>query len=129
MWDASSHDFLDKAVVSPDGRLIATQGRADGLLKLWDASGRELWSFAVSQEMVTSLAFSPDGHWLASGSLDSTARLWDMQSPDYASHVLKGHTRNVNTLAFSPDGSRLCAGDREGRLVMFTLQHDQQSVA
>lgn len=63
-------------------------------------------------ESVTCIAISPDGQMLASGSWDTTVRLWSL--PDGAPlKTLKGHTRQVNCLAFSPDGQVLASGDED----------------
>ena len=52
---------------------------------------------------VNSVAFSPDGGTLASGSYDNTIRLWDGVTGAHK-NTLTGHTRGVTSVAFSPDG-------------------------
>ena len=64
-------------------------------------------------DIVTCLAC--DRGVLASGSKDTTVRLWDMESGK-TRHVLKGHTRMVTAVAFSPDG-RIIATSADDRLI------------
>ena len=57
-----------------------------------------------------SVAFSPDGMRIVSGSNDSTLRLWDGETGKPIGEPLKGHTKSVKSVAFSPDGKRSCQG-------------------
>jgi len=52
---------------------------------------------------VNSVAFSPDGRQVVSGSGDYTVRLWDAAT-GAALQTLEGHSGRVNSVAFSPDG-------------------------
>ena len=66
------------------------------------------------------MAFSPDGETLASGSYDTTVRLWDVAT-DTEKAVLTGPARRVNSVAFSPDGATLAIGDREDTVLLWDL--------
>ena len=56
-----------------------------------------------------SVAFSPDGRTLATGSDDKTARLWEVASGKEIA-TLRGHEFRVYFVAFSPGGRTLATG-------------------
>ena len=58
---------------------------------------------------VTSVAFSPDGQRIVSGSADKTVKIWNANSGKEL-HTLTGHDNAVGTVAFSPDGQRIVSG-------------------
>eukprot|EP00058_Branchiostoma_floridae_P026355 XP_002611846.1 hypothetical protein BRAFLDRAFT_123360 [Branchiostoma floridae] len=60
-------------------------------------------------EAVISVAFSPSGRFLASGSGDTTVRFWDIytETPKY---TCKGHSHWILALAWAPDGRKLASG-------------------
>ena len=57
---------------------------------------------------VTSVVFSPDGRWLASGGHDGAIKLWEIASGRLL-RTLVGHTKGVKSIAISPDGSVLAS--------------------
>ncbi|TGO07686.1 hypothetical protein BTUL_0253g00020 [Botrytis tulipae] len=59
---------------------------------------------------VTSVAFSPDGKQIVSGSYDNTIRLWDTTTGLQIQPTLEGHTGSVYSVAFSPDGKQVVSG-------------------
>lgn len=79
-------DYVSGVAWSPDGKRIAS-GSADGLVEVWEAlTGGHVytyrghadyyWSHWTSNQAVNSLAWSPDGKEIASGSSDNTVQVW-----------------------------------------------------
>ena len=69
-------------------------------------------------DLVRSVAFSPDGKKVVSGSYDRTVRLWDAETGETIGEPWQGHTDRVWSVAFSPDGKKVVSGsyDRTVRL-------------
>ncbi|THU79247.1 hypothetical protein K435DRAFT_698261, partial [Dendrothele bispora CBS 962.96] len=59
---------------------------------------------------VTSVAFSPDGERIVSGSHDNTVRVWNARTGAPEGDPFQGHSHWVTSVAFSPDGERIVSG-------------------
>jgi hypothetical protein len=84
------------------------------MVKFWHAaSGREWLTLRGHAREVNSVAWSPDGRRLATGSSDCTAKMWDVAGGRDPLN-LQGHTGVVRSVAWSPDGARLATGSDDG---------------
>lgn len=64
---------------------------------------------------VTSVAISPNGHFVAAGSLDTVVRIWDVATGMLVER-LRGHRDSVYSVAFTPDGKGLVSGSLDKTL-------------
>ena len=70
------------------------------------------------------MAFSPDGHTLASSDRNGTIRLWNIADPGYPRRLgqpLTGRGVEVNSVAFSPDGHTLASGGVDGTIRLWDV--------
>ena len=70
---------------------------------------------------MNSLAFSPDGRTIASGtSVDGTFRLWEIETGRHLD-ILTGHIGDVNSVVFSPDGGTIASGGSDGTVLLWDI--------
>jgi WD40 repeat protein len=95
---------------SPDGRQIASSYWDSASIHILDArSGIEMTPLKGHRSGVGPVAFSPCGNLIASGSNDTTVRVWNLLS-DAKSLVLRGHRDEVTCITFSHDGQQIASG-------------------
>ncbi len=75
---------------------------------------------AGHSDQVNSVAFSPDGRYALTGSMDRTAILWDVASGT-ALHTLAGHADQVYSVAFSPDGRYALTGSFDHTAILWDV--------
>jgi WD40 repeat protein/energy-coupling factor transporter ATP-binding protein EcfA2 len=163
LWDAAARlpisqlvtESTDKSVdviaFSPNGKLLASGGCGKigqvgwpledclrGEVRLWDAATRQLVAqLKDTPAKVTSLAYSPDGKILATGScaqLDGATigsnceqgeiRLWNPDTRQLISQPLTAHRDSVKLLAFSPDG-KIMASSGGDNIILWDIDARQ----
>ena len=116
--------------MSPDGSIVAIAGcQGEGSTSApCFQHGVRLYLTGTGQpigvpleghtDVISAMAFSPDGRILVTGSQDRTLRIWDGTSGTSTGTVLRSHTGGITALEFSPDGRRLVSAalDRTIRL-------------
>ena len=105
--------------ISPDGTK-ALRSLEGGTIEVWDlASAKQIRRFEQPQT-ARCLAYSPDGSIAASGSDDSSIRLWSTQ--DWSElRILDGHLASVTALLFGADGKTLLSGSIDTTVAVWNL--------
>jgi WD40 repeat protein len=143
VWDGHSLAPIDTATVpyqvwsvafSPDGSLIATGSgfdlsrREKNVVQLWDAD--PLASAGPAMEgppgwNIYSVAFSPDGKRVASGSNDGTIRLWDVAAHQQVGEPMSGDQNFVMSVAFAHKHPWIVSGGADGKVRLWDTDHYQ----
>jgi hypothetical protein len=115
-----THEGPANAVVfTPDGRYAISAGvRSGHMIRMWEiATGKEVRMFHGHTNSIVRLSISADGKTLASGSWDSTARTWNVETGEQT--ALFRHGREVSAVALSRDARYLIVGDFGGNPVIY----------
>jgi len=126
-------DSVRCLAMSPDGRSVAA------------AIGRSVWTWSVnapdhpvemgtlaedeklSNQRVWDVAFSPDGHWLASANWDGNVSLWNLDNPRAKTQPFKALNGAAWAVAFSHDSRTLATGGDDATIKLWNLASRQQT--
>ncbi|KAJ6616122.1 WD40-repeat-containing domain protein [Mycena sp. CBHHK59/15] len=85
------------------------------------------WEICEQRELVghshwvQSVAFSPDGAHIASGSTDTSIRIWNVKTGE-TERELVGHSHWVHSVAFSPDGAHIASGSADRTIRIWNVK-------
>jgi WD40 repeat protein len=136
VWDAATNKLLAtcspdwsvliRAALSPDGKILATGANH---LRLWDAaSGRSrgmLTESTVSGPIIGSVAFSPDGEWLACTGDPNRVRIWSLEDSK-EKYTFAGHSGTVMAITFSADERTLASGSMDRTIKLWDMPTNKE---
>jgi WD40 repeat protein len=112
---------INTVEISPDGRTLALAPQSDGEIVLWNLEQSKMGTIPLKSERpILSLAFSPDGHYLAAGDIGDNASvmIWDLDR-GLLTLRFRWPFGPLKAIKFSPDGKSLATAscyERDVRL-------------
>ena len=123
--------LVNSLAYSPDGNYIVSgsdkfnlrshsnkypRWNSNCVIKIWDTNtGECLKNLEGHSNSVNSVAYSPDGTKIISGSDDKTIKIWNANTGECL-QTLEGHSGSIYSIAYSPDGSRIISGSGDGTI-------------
>jgi WD40 repeat protein len=125
-------ETLTSLALAPSDDLIVA-GSIDGTLSIFDLNTpqRQPARIRSHQNRISSLAFTADGRFLASGSLDNTVKVWALAAGEGQRtlaelRTLAAHYDAVLSVAFSPDGATIASGGWDNRIWLWDRDTGQR---
>ncbi|CAZ81408.1 unnamed protein product [Tuber melanosporum] len=133
-------DSVYSVAFAPNGRDLVS-GSLDKTIKMWELSaarglmpgggtsrGKCVKTFEGHKDFVLSVALTPDGNWVLSGSKDRGVQFWDPRTAS-AQLMLQGHKNSVISVAPSPSGGLFAtgSGDMRARIWSYEPYHSQSN--
>lgn len=121
--------WVSSVSFSADGKMLASVGKHEGNVKLWDAvTGTEIKQLVGHTLEVDAVAFAPSGNTLASSGTDGEVKQWDI-STGLEQATLSCGFSVMRPITFSNDGKRLASGGEAGKLKIWDVEMKKEKIA
>ncbi|KAK2600197.1 Guanine nucleotide-binding protein subunit beta-2-like 1 [Conoideocrella luteorostrata] len=122
----NSMEACTRAVVfSPDSTVLAAG--SGSTVMLWKLPAFDnILRLGRHKDSVNTLAFSPSGHQLASGSADRTIILWNATSGQLIKQI-SGHGGSILSISFAPNGHTIASGSEDCTVRMWAIMEGEAS--
>ncbi|KAG8628011.1 hypothetical protein KVT40_003884 [Elsinoe batatas] len=125
-YTAPSRLAFTSVAVDPSGEVVAAGSQDSFDIHLWSVqTGQLLDRLAGHEGPVSSLAFSPDGGSLISGSWDHTVRIWSVFARTQTSEPLQLQA-DVLRVAVRPDSRQVAVSTLDGQLTFWSISEGSQ---
>jgi WD40 repeat protein len=120
------YTYLNAIDISPNGRWIASAGD-DYNAVLWNPKTQEVRVYSGHENQVLAVAFSPNSNQILTGSVDTTMRLWDVNSDTFQvfdepiKQTDEGNLNAIEAVALSPDMTLAVSGDDRGVVTIWDI--------
>ncbi|MEZ4647606.1 MAG: WD40 repeat domain-containing protein [Candidatus Eisenbacteria bacterium] len=114
-----SAEWIRGIALTQERDRAATSG-GDGVARIWDTGGWEILAELPYEAPILSVAFSPDGRFLATGAEDGAAIVWETKR-GWLARGLGGREDSATVVAWSPVENVLATGSRDGKVRVFQL--------
>jgi WD40 repeat protein len=131
--ESAPHIYLSAPPLAPRNSAVSCRYLAyyPQVLKV-ERGGQENWPamqklLSGHESSVYSVAVSPDGKYITSGSWDKTIRVWDAETGEMIGRPLENYGQSVTSVAFFPDGKRIVSGSWDAKMRVWNVESGQET--
>ena len=136
LWDTENNQIIHTYKISPfftsynhvtfsndESKVFAATSNA---IVIWNTdSEKYVKTVGGHSAKIPCLAYSPDGLYTVSGSLDSTVIIWDMKTHKEVRR-LSGHSSEINSISLSPDGKKIASSSYDNSVKIWDFDSGQE---